>query len=114
MADYIRRVVSGNKARFKDDILGLELGRYSSIVQNSSHRVLLDLVYVTDQVIIMGYPASGIEGLYRNRREDAVKFLKHRHGKNFWVFNFCPVKENSYEADVFEGRVSRYPFPDHQ
>lgn len=32
MADYIRRVVSGNKARFKDDILGLELGRYSSIV----------------------------------------------------------------------------------
>jgi len=33
MADYIRRVVSGNKARFKDDILGLELGtRCSSIV----------------------------------------------------------------------------------
>lgn len=58
--------------------------------------------------------AERIEGLYRNRREDAVKFLKHRHGKNFWVFNFCPVKENSYEADVFEGRVSRYPFPDHQ
>ncbi|KIM42319.1 hypothetical protein M413DRAFT_27108 [Hebeloma cylindrosporum] len=98
MADYIRRVVSGSKARFKDDILGLEL----------------DLVYVTDQVIIMGYPASGIEGLYRNRREDAVKFLNHRHGKNFWVFNFCPIKENSYEGDVFEGRVSRYPFPDHQ
>jgi len=26
MTDYIRRVVSGNKARFKDDTLGLELG----------------------------------------------------------------------------------------
>ncbi|KAF9561406.1 hypothetical protein CPC08DRAFT_707383 [Agrocybe pediades] len=97
MADYIRRLVSGNKARFKDEKLNLEL----------------DLVYVTDQVIIMGYPASGIEGLYRNRREDAIRFLEHRHGKNFWVYNFCPIKENSYEADVFEGRVSRYPFPDH-
>ncbi|KZP14936.1 hypothetical protein FIBSPDRAFT_1048458 [Athelia psychrophila] len=61
----------------------------------------------------MGYPASGLEGLYRNRREDAQKFLNHRHGKNFWVFNFCPVKENSYPASVFDGRVSRYPFPDH-
>ncbi|KAF9477325.1 phosphatases II [Pholiota conissans] len=97
MTDYIRRLVSGNKARFKDHNLNVEL----------------DLVYVTDQVIIMGYPASGLEGLYRNRREDAIKFLEHRHGKNYWVFNFCPIKENSYEADVFEGRVSRYPFPDH-
>ncbi|PPQ82592.1 hypothetical protein CVT25_007106 [Psilocybe cyanescens] len=91
MTDYIRRLVSGNKARFRDRELNLEL----------------------DQVIIMGYPASGIEGLYRNRREDAVRFLEARHGKNYWVFNFCPLKENSYESDVFEGRVSRYPFPDH-
>ncbi|KAJ3862635.1 phosphatases II [Lentinula novae-zelandiae] len=97
MADYIRRIVSGNKARFKDGKLNLDL----------------DLVYVTDQVIIMGFPAVGIEGLYRNRREDAKKFLDHRHGKNYWVFNFCPVKENFYPADTFDGRVSRYPFPDH-
>ncbi|KAF5318576.1 hypothetical protein D9619_010677 [Psilocybe cf. subviscida] len=97
MTDYIRRLVSGNKARFKDDQLGLEL----------------DLVYVTDQVIIMGYPASGVEGLYRNRKEDAIKFLEHRHGKNYWVFNFCPLRENSYDSKIFGGRVSRYPFPDH-
>ncbi|KAF8189335.1 protein-tyrosine phosphatase-like protein [Pholiota molesta] len=77
MTDYIRRLVSGNKARFRDQNLNVELG------------------------------------LYRNRREDAIRFLEHRHGKNYWVFNFCPIKENSYEADVFEGRVSRYPFPDH-
>lgn len=62
----------------------------------------------------MGYPASGIESLYRNRREDAKRFLEHRHGKNFWVFNFCPVNENTYPSSVVDGRVSRYPFPDHQ
>ena len=62
----------------------------------------------------MGYPAAGLEGLYRNRREDAKRFLEHRHGMNFWVFNFCPIAENTYPASVFDGRVSRYPFPDHQ
>ncbi|KAI0746880.1 phosphatases II [Daedaleopsis nitida] len=97
MADYVRRLVSGNKARHKDNELDVEL----------------DLVYITDNVIVMGYPASGIEGYYRNRREDAKKFLEHHHGKNFWVFNFCPIKENSYSASFFDGRVSRYPFPDH-
>ncbi|KAI0076508.1 phosphatases II, partial [Panus rudis PR-1116 ss-1] len=97
MTDFVRRLVSGGKARYKDEELDVEL----------------DLAYITDRVIVMGYPATGIEGLYRNRREDARKFLNHRHGKNYWVFNFCPVKENTYPPTVFDGRVSRYPFPDH-
>lgn len=74
----------------------------------------LDLAYITDRIIVMGYPSKGLEGLYRNRREDAKKFLDHRHSNNYWVFNFCPVVENEYPAEVFDGRVSRYPFPDHQ
>ncbi|KAJ7637102.1 hypothetical protein FB45DRAFT_989334 [Roridomyces roridus] len=86
MTDYIRRLVSGNKARFKDTNLNLEL----------------DLVYLTDRIIIMGYPAEGLESFYRNDRD-----------ANFWVFNFCPMRENSYSASFFDGRVSRYPFPDH-
>ncbi|KAH8083341.1 phosphatases II [Cristinia sonorae] len=97
MADFVRRLVSGRKARFKDGELDVEL----------------DLAYITDRVIVMGYPAIGFEGMYRNRREDAKKFLQHHHGNNYWVFNFCPTKENSYPANVFDGRVSRYPFPDH-
>ncbi|KAF8580595.1 phosphatases II [Ramaria rubella] len=97
MANYVRKLVSGNKARFRDEELDLDL----------------DLVYVTDQLIIMGFPAGGLEGFYRNRREDAKKFLDHRHQDNYWVFNFCPLAENSYDATVFGGRVSRYPFPDH-
>ena len=75
---------------------------------------LVDLAYITNRVIVMGYPSTGLEGLYRNRREDAKRFLDHHHGSNYWVFNFCPVKENSYPPVVFDGRVSRYPFPDHQ
>ncbi|KAF7323923.1 Phosphatases II [Mycena kentingensis (nom. inval.)] len=97
MSEYIRRLVSGNKARFKDATLNLEL----------------DLVYLTPRIIIMGYPADGIEAFYRNDRAHAKQFLEHRHGKKFWVFNFCPIRENSYDKAFFDGRVSRYPFPDH-
>lgn len=73
-----------------------------------------DLVYVTDRIIVMGFPAVGVESVYRNRRADVQRFLSARHGSDFWVFNFCPVRENAYDESVFEHRISRYPFPDHQ
>lgn len=96
MTDYIRRLVSGPKTRFVD----------------ANHD--LDLIYLTDNIIIMGYPAAGFEGLYRNHRDDTKRFLDGRHGTNYWVFNFCPLRENSYDGDaLFGGRVSRFPFPDH-
>ena len=123
MTDFVRRLVSGDKARFKDEKLDLELGEPRTDTAFSTHSLpshfagfnhAEDLVYITDRVIVMGYPASGMEGLYRNKREDAKRFLDTRHGNNYWVFNFCPVAENSYPSSVFEGRVSRYPFPDHQ
>lgn len=62
----------------------------------------------------MGFPAVGVESIYRNHRADVQRFLSARHGSDFWVFNFCPVRENAYHESVFQGRVSRYPFPDHQ
>ncbi|CAE6405997.1 unnamed protein product [Rhizoctonia solani] len=93
--NFARRVVSGQKARFQEG------------------EIDLDLAYITDHVIIMGFPADGLEALYRNRREDAKRFLDERHRDNYWIFNFCPLKENSYSKEYFHGRVSRYPFPDH-
>jgi phosphatidylinositol-3,4,5-trisphosphate 3-phosphatase/dual-specificity protein phosphatase PTEN len=62
----------------------------------------------------MGFPAIGVEGLYRNSRKDVKRFLDTRHEDKYHVFNFCPLAENGYPAETFNGRVSRYPFPDHQ
>lgn len=74
----------------------------------------------------MGYPATGVKALYRNRREDVLRFLKARHGDKWWIWNLCvallfdsgltpscPLTENAYSPESMEGRVSRYPFPDH-
>ncbi|KAK8847604.1 hypothetical protein IAR55_005463 [Kwoniella newhampshirensis] len=95
--DYVRKIVSGGKARYVDPAAAVDL----------------DLVYVTDRIIIMGYPASGVAGLYRNRRRDVLKFLDSRHGEKWWIWNLCPLYENAYSPQSMHGRVSRYPFPDH-
>ncbi|PWY99731.1 hypothetical protein BCV70DRAFT_145910, partial [Testicularia cyperi] len=97
MATIARRIVSGQKARFKDPNLDVDL----------------DLTYVTDHVIIMGFPASGVQSFYRNKRSQVRRFLDKRHDDLYRVYNFCPVTENSYDPDEFYGRVSRFPFPDH-
>ncbi|KAI9636172.1 uncharacterized protein MKK02DRAFT_27644 [Dioszegia hungarica] len=95
--DYIRGIVSGKKARYVDP----------------DHAVDLDLVYVTDRIIIMGWPASGWAGTYRNKKSDVLQFLDKRHEGKYWVWNLCPLYENAYSSASMHDRVSRYPFPDH-
>lgn len=97
MTSIVRRIVSGPKARHVDKDLHVDL----------------DLVYVTDRLIIMGWPGANFETLYRNSRKSVRRFLDAKHGEKYRVYNLCPCSENSYEANEFYGAVSRYPFPDH-
>lgn len=46
--DSIRKLVSGNRRRFTED------------------KINLDLTYITPQIIAMSYPSQGIESMYRN------------------------------------------------
>ncbi|KAL0478693.1 dual-specificity protein phosphatase PTEN [Acrasis kona] len=89
----VRRIVSKNKRRTQED--GFDL----------------DLTYVTDKIIAMGFPSVNVESLYRNPRNKVIQFLEQKHGKAFKVYNLC--SERDYEDDAFEGRVARFPFDDH-
>ena len=46
--DWLRKIVSGNRRRFEDT-------HYN-----------LDITYITDRVLGMSFPASGLEKMYRN------------------------------------------------
>jgi len=39
----------------------------------------LDLTYISERLIAMGYPSDGAEALYRNKYEDVRRFLDDFH-----------------------------------
>ncbi|GAV63998.1 PTEN_C2 domain-containing protein [Cephalotus follicularis] len=96
-----RHIVSQNKRRFQED--GYDL----------------DMTYITENIIAMGFPAgdisSGIfvyfEGIYRNRMEEVIKFFETHHKGKYKVYNLC--SERLYDASLFEGKVACFPFDDH-
>eukprot|EP00474_Spongospora_subterranea_P005371 CRZ05829.1 hypothetical protein [Spongospora subterranea] len=71
----------------------------------------LDLTYITDRIIAMGFPSSGLEALYRNDIKEVQNFLEVRHQGHYKVYNLC--SERHYEASKFQNRVMRFPFDDH-
>jgi len=71
----------------------------------------LDLTYITKNLIAMGFPSEGLEGLYRNRMKDTQKFFNTRHHNKYHIWNLC--SERNYNVDKFQGRVSPFPFDDH-
>ncbi|XP_010558861.1 PREDICTED: phosphatidylinositol 3,4,5-trisphosphate 3-phosphatase and protein-tyrosine-phosphatase PTEN2B [Tarenaya hassleriana] len=96
-----RHMVSQNKRRYQE-------GEFD-----------LDMTYITENVIAMGFPAgdlsSGLfgffEGLYRNHMEEVIKFFETHHKGKYKVYNLC--SERLYDASRFEGKVASFPFDDH-
>lgn len=90
-----RKAVSGKKVRFEKDSFDL------------------DLTYLSDRIVVHGFPAVGIEHIYRNPRYEIRRFLDTRHSDRYKVYNFCCEPGRGYDPEVFHGRVERYPFKDH-
>ena len=73
----------------------------------------LDLTYVTENIIVHGFPATGLEHIYRNPRLELRRFLDSNHKNSYKSYNFCCEPGRGYDSSDFGGRVERYPFRDH-
>lgn len=74
----------------------------------------LDLTYVTERIIAMGFPAEGREGMYRNSFKETYRFLTTNHGGHFAVVNLCCEPDRQYDVNKFGGApVYRFGFEDH-
>lgn len=78
MTSGVRKLVSKKKRRFVED--GFDL----------------DLSYITEQLIAMGYPCTGAETVYRNPASKVAAFMAAYHRDTCKVFNLCI--ERSYPA----------------
>lgn len=71
----------------------------------------LDLCYITQHVIAMSLPSTGLEKYYRNPINDVVKFMDQHHSNHYMIFDLC--LERSYDHSLFHDRVIHYKFQDH-
>lgn len=97
MVLVLRRLVSKKKKRYQDRENGFDL----------------DLTYVTDDIIAMGFPSENFERIYRNPMPEVQRFLEMRHKNTYKLYNLCA--ERHYDKDKFHGRVEEsYSFYDHE
>ncbi|KAL0478112.1 phosphatidylinositol-3,4,5-tris phosphate 3-phosphatase PTEN [Acrasis kona] len=106
MAYLTRRIVSKQKKRFQEEGFDLDLTCMFTAIHRDNH--VLD---VTNNVIAMGFPSTSVEGFYRNKLQDVVRFLETRHKGSYKVYNLC--SEKGYDPTLFNNRVERFPFNDH-
>jgi hypothetical protein len=73
----------------------------------------LDMAYIAPRIIIHGFPAAGLEHMYRNPRLEIRRYMDKYHKDHYKVYNFCCEYGRGYDPSVFYGRIERYPFKDH-
>ncbi len=92
--------------------------RFRKAVSKKKRRLVidgydLDMAYITERIIAMGFPATGRESMYRNPYTELYNFLQEKHGNHYKVYNTCSEASRQYDPAIFHDRVSCYPFDDH-
>ncbi|XP_040574895.1 phosphatidylinositol 3,4,5-trisphosphate 3-phosphatase and dual-specificity protein phosphatase PTEN [Lepeophtheirus salmonis] len=93
MTSALKTIVSKNKRRYQENGYNL------------------DLAYISDRLIAMGYPSEKLEAMFRNSLEEVKQFLDEMHKDHYRIYNLC--SERDYDAKKFHGRVVNFPFDDH-
>jgi phosphatidylinositol-3,4,5-trisphosphate 3-phosphatase/dual-specificity protein phosphatase PTEN len=73
----------------------------------------LDLTYITDRILAMGFPTEGKEAAFRNPMAEVQRFLELKHRQHYRVFNLCCEKDRQYDSSKFQDEVALFGFKDH-
>ena len=102
---------SGNTKLYKANIFKRLVSKKKRRLQTEYYD--LDMCYITERVIGMGFPATGCETLYRNSLTDIRGYLDRFH-QDYKIYNLCIEKKRIYPKEIFQGtKVGLFPFNDH-
>ncbi|XP_077981164.1 cyclin-G-associated kinase-like [Glandiceps talaboti] len=71
-------------------------------------RTDLDISYITSRILVMSFPAEGIEAAYKNNIDEVKTFLDSRHNQHYYIFNCC---QRTYRTLKLNNKVSEYSWP---
>ena len=95
-ANLLKRLVSKQKRRLQDEHFDL------------------DMSYITQRVIAMGFPSVGCETVYRNALPDVLNFFHEKHNDQVKIYNLCLEKDRIYNKNIFaKSSVGLFPATDH-
>ena len=95
-ANILKRLVSKQKRRLQDENFDL------------------DMSYITQRVIAMGFPSIGCETIYRNSLTDVIDFFHTKHNDKVKIYNLCLEKDRIYNKNLFvNSSVGLFPATDH-
>ena len=131
--DFVRGVVSKKKVRYVDHQHGFNLDLTYIPTGVPFPGLEIDKTYSAGkkpertQLIAMGFPSEGTEGLYRNPIKEVRRFFNLFHKDKFKIYNLC--SEKAYEVEklftsssgpgsppnnnISHARTARYGFDDH-
>ncbi|GBG25204.1 Phosphatidylinositol-3,4,5-trisphosphate 3-phosphatase, putative [Hondaea fermentalgiana] len=106
-ADVASSMASGflGKVRGVFDLDSLQAAAEEAIAADEMHFAEYDLTYITERVVVMGYPAGPQRGGTAN---SVANFLNKRHGNDYMIWN---ISERTYDYSFYNGQVVDTKFP---
>uniref|UniRef100_A0A7N6BGE4 Tensin 1 n=1 Tax=Anabas testudineus TaxID=64144 RepID=A0A7N6BGE4_ANATE len=96
--------LSDNTRRF------LYLFRSQSVVQAMEESYEVDLVYITERIISVSFPACAEEHSYATNLKEVTSMLRSKHGENYLMLN---LSEWRSDLSKLNHKVLEFGWPDH-
>ena len=108
----VDKLIEDNEKTKKANLLKVLVSKQKRRYQDSEFD--LDMSYITEKVIAMGFPSTGVEKIYRNSLSDVIKFFHIRHNDQVKIYNLCLEKDRIYNKNLFpNSKVGLFPATDH-
>ncbi|GAB6021167.1 hypothetical protein CHUAL_003797 [Chamberlinius hualienensis] len=71
--------------------------------------VEMDLYFITERIISVSFPMTGMDDSYRNSLQEVIKMLRNKHGENYMIFN---LSDRRNDMSQLNHQLLEFGWPD--